>query len=145
MHLSGPAFVLERRINVPLHRLNAALNRDPRSTAMPWPDRPRALRLDEPFRAVRDSWYPRWRATAALLDEHGRAATTVELEVGAWSADASRLQLRPTSRHPERWSRRRLRRYFALAHLAADQTASALGELTRTAPPLTAHRELAHV
>ena len=40
-----------------------------------------------------------------------------------WSRDASCLTVRPVARHPERWRAWRLRRYFALAHDAADATA----------------------
>jgi hypothetical protein len=80
------------------------------------------LRFDEPFAAIRSTPSPAWQATARL---HGCGLrfvryARVELEVAAWSDDASELRLRPVSRRVTRWAPRRQRRYFALAHRAAD-------------------------
>jgi hypothetical protein len=44
----------------------------------------------------------------------------VIVDVAEWSDDACELRVRPVSRHVGRWSQRRQRRYFALAHAAAD-------------------------
>lgn len=58
--------------------------------------------------------------TATALLQVGRAVEAIELEVGPWSTTATELRLRPVARHPERWSGRRARRYFARAHDTAD-------------------------
>ena len=44
----------------------------------------------------------------------------MEIEIGPWSEVDIELLIRPRARHPERWSGRRLRRYFAQAHRSAD-------------------------
>lgn len=63
----------------------------------------------------------RWRGRGQL---HGRRrwtrSTTVDVELSAWSASTSHLRLRARGT-PTRWGRRRLARYFALAHLVADE------------------------
>jgi hypothetical protein len=123
MPLSWPSFVVSRRVNRPLPAVQSVLF-DPSSF------RPGdtygvgtegALTIDTPFRLIVAYPSPSWRATARLFARGSRAVARVELEVSAWSADASELTVRPVARHPERWSRRRLRRYFALAHDGADR------------------------
>jgi hypothetical protein len=94
-----------------------------------------AADLAEPFRPM-TPWSgrqssPSWCAQAMLLSTRGRVVATVDIEVSMWSHDTTGLQLRPVARRPERWSSRRIRRYFALAHLAADETARLLAQRTR--------------
>jgi hypothetical protein len=85
------------------------------------------LTVSAPLRRTGGS-HPTWHGRGRL---HGRGpriarSTPVELELRAWSATSVELRLRPTSRAPWRWGRRRARRYFDLAHLAADQLAAGL-------------------
>jgi hypothetical protein len=63
------------------------------------------------------------------VNRRGHLVARVEIEVGEWSEDATRLQVRPRARRLERWTGRRIKRYFALAHEAADLTARTLNEL----------------
>ncbi len=133
MLLSWPTFVVSRRINRPLPAVQSVLF-DPRSF------RPGdtygigtegALTIDTPFRLTASYPAPAWRATGRLFARGSRAVAGVELEVAAWSTETSELTMRPVARHPERWGRRRLRRYFALAHDSADRGLEILtGEVT---------------
>jgi hypothetical protein len=66
---------------------------------------------------------PTWCGTARLLTARSRLVATVEVEVSMWSDDATSVTIRPAAKHPERWRAWRLRRYFPLAHRAADATA----------------------
>lgn len=134
MHLAPPSFVLERRINQPLPLVNRAVSTGgPFAEASPvslgWDG---ALSFDTPLRRTLGSYDLAWRADARLLTRRGRLVARVVLTVDGWSGDATRLQLRPVAVRPERWSRRRLERYFRIAHLAADHAARELDEQTRT-------------
>jgi hypothetical protein len=130
MDLLRPAFVLERRINIPLSRIETALNDNtvPRTSARL--EFSAGLLLDAPFLPRTDAWPGSsgrsWSATGVLITDRCRSVARVEIEIGPWSQNATRLELRPVAQHPHRWSQRRLHRYFRLAHLAADQTASTL-------------------
>jgi hypothetical protein len=100
------------------------------------------LRFDEPFAAIRSTPSPAWRATARLRGCGLRFVryARVELEVAAWSDDASELRLRPVSRRVTRWGPRRQRRYFALAHRGADvvlELLTASGQMHTGAPTKT--------
>jgi hypothetical protein len=123
MMLSWPTFVVSRRINRPLPAVQSVLF-DPGSFRRGdtyGVGSEGALTIDAPFRLIASYPAPSWRATGRLFDRGPRAVARIELEVAAWSTDASELTIRPVARHPERWSRRRLRRYFALAHESADR------------------------
>jgi hypothetical protein len=130
MYLDPPTFVMERRINQPLPLVNLAVSTGgpfTRAAADPLgPDG--TFYVDRPFRRTLGSFDLAWRCDARLLTRRGRLVARVEITVDGWSTDATRLQLRPVARHPERWSPRRLRRYFQLAHLAADAAARQLDE-----------------
>lgn len=83
------------------------------------------LVLDGPFRTAR--WLlhltgvpPTLTAPATLRDRHGRRVCGVEVELSSWSHTASEVAVRPTARRPNSWTSRKLRRYFASAHAAAD-------------------------
>jgi hypothetical protein len=143
MNLAPTSFVLERRINQPLPVVNRAV-----STGGPFEAASQislgsdgTLSFDTPLRRTLGSYDLAWRADARLLTRRGRLVARVALIVDGWSADATRLQLRPASVRPERWSRRRLERYFRLAHLAADRAARELHEQSR-APQLQPVPEL---
>ena len=143
MHLAPPSFVLERRINQPLALVNRAVSTGgPFRTSSPISFRAAGtLVFDTPLRRTLGSHDPAWRADARLVARHGRPVARVAITVDTWSADATRLQLRPASLRPDRWSRRRLQRYFRLAHLAADHVARELDEQSR-APQLQPAPEL---
>ena len=146
MLLSWPSFVVSRRINRPLPAVQAVLF-DPttfRTGDTYGVGSDGALTIDTPFRLISSYPAPSWRATGRVFGQGSHAIARVELEVAAWSDSASELTVRPIARRPERWGRRRLRRYFALAHDSADRglqllstdegasAASAGGEVVRT-------------
>ncbi len=79
---------------------------------------------------------PAERTATARLSV-GRTIEVVELEIGPWSSTATELRLRPAARHPERWSGRRVRRWFEHAHAAAD----AVVRCVENAVPETAWRD----
>jgi hypothetical protein len=133
MLLAWPTFVVSRRINRPLPAVQAVLF-DPstfRTGDTYGVGSDGALTIDTPFHLISSYPAPSWRATARLFAQGSRAVARVELEVAAWSESTSELTVRPIARHPERWGRRRLRRYFALAHDGADR---GLEILTSDAP-----------
>ena len=135
MLLSWPHFVVSRRINRPFDAVRSTVI-DPASFRRGdsyGVGREGALTIDQPFHLVAS--YPRttWRAEGRLFGGSTRAVARVELEVAAWSGEATELTLRPIARHPERWGRRRLRRYFALAHESADHSLQLL-----SSPPASA-------
>ena len=130
MYLAPPAFVLERRINQPLALVNRAVSTggpfdSSAPVALGWDG---ALSFDTPLRRTLGSYDLAWRADGRLLTRHGRLVARVALTVDGWSSDATRVQLRPVALRPERWSGRRLERYFRIAHLAADHAARELHE-----------------
>jgi hypothetical protein len=138
MLLSWPNFVVSRRINRPLDAVQAAI-------AEPTTFRrgdsygvgtDGALTIDSPFRLHTSYPGPSWRATGRLFSRGSRAVARVELEVAAWSGDDTELTVRPMARHPERWGRRRLRRYFALAHESADRSLQVLRAPITSSPPI---------
>jgi hypothetical protein len=79
------------------------------------------------------AWRVEGRLLGAPLSPTGRrrCVARVDIEIDAWSRDATRVQLRPSARHPERWSARRLERYFTLAHEAVDEAARSLSRAAR--------------
>lgn len=120
----GDLVVVTRLITVDMDRLGFALagaTAPPMPPAIPLGDAG-ALVVTEPFRRV-DGTRAAWRASGRLYGRGPRLAryTRVELEVSAWSDKASELVLRPVNRSPHHWGLRGLRRYTALAHLAADE------------------------
>jgi hypothetical protein len=131
MLLTWPTFVVERRVNQPPQVVQAALRRTDALTVesrIPLGG-DGELCFETPWRPAL-SWHSlSWRANGRLVNGRGRVVARVEIEVGAWAEDATRLQVRPRARRLERWTGRRIQRYFALAHEAADRTARALNEL----------------
>ena len=125
MLLDWPTFVLQRRINQPLAEVQRVLC-DPASV-----ETGAELELGSQGRLVVDQRFARapfpadssFVAHATLETPRGQRVARVEVEVGAWSHDATVLMLRPVSPHPERWGGRRTNRYFALAHESADVVA----------------------
>ena len=75
----------------------------------------------------RDEWHPLGRPDlsaargfGALYGRSNWRISPIEFELSAWSADVTELVLRPAVRSPYRWGDRRLARWFAQAHDAAD-------------------------
>jgi len=147
IYLNPPAFVLERRINQPLLRVDAAVSTgEPfrRGAAIPL-ESEGILSIESPLRRTLGSYDLAWRADARLLTRRGWLLARVEVTVDAWSSDATRLQLRPVARHPERWNGWRLKRYFRLAHLAADVAARELNAHAQKPQPQPAPQLVAAI
>jgi hypothetical protein len=137
MLLSWPCFVVSRRINRPLDAVQTAIA-DPTSFRRGdsyGVGTEGAFTIDNPFELVASYPGPTWRAQGRLFARGSRAVARVEIEVAAWSGEATELTVRPVARHPERWGRRRLRRYFSLAHDSADRSLQMLSVPSRTMPP----------
>ena len=125
MSLDWPTFVLQRRINQPLADVQRTLC-DPASVGAG-----SELELGSHGRLIVDRRFSRapfpseesFVAQGTLHTSRGQRVARVEVEVGAWSSDATVLMLRPVSRHPQRWSGRRATRYFELAHEGVDAIA----------------------
>ena len=134
--LSWSTFVLQRRVNQPFGAVG-------RVVCDPWLlpggtqialDDDAVLRLEEPFAVA----FPvfgvagaSWATHATIRSSRGRVLERVELELNIWDEHATELLVRPSVRSPQHWRAHRLRRYFRLAHLAAD----ALTALLRTNTP----------
>ena len=117
--LAPLTFVLERRIDQPLPDVEAATRHIARDgVALDLGGG--ALVFNRAFRSEADPWYPSSHASGVLVTSRGRRVARVELSLAPWSDGVTRLELRPVARHPERWTARRLRRYFHLAHDGAD-------------------------
>ena len=122
MSLDWPTFVLQRRINQPLSEFQRTLFQ-PESVGTGG-----ELELGSHGRLIVDKRFSRapfpseesFVAEATLHTSRGQRVARVEVEVGAWSDDATVLTLRPVARNPQRWSGRRATRYFELAHEGAD-------------------------
>jgi GNAT superfamily N-acetyltransferase len=133
--LNGSTFVLERRVNRPTRAVAKRL-RDQSAIApvggftlgtegtllVDGTPRPSS----KPIVAGHQSW----QTTARLLTARGRHVARLEVEISTWTPGSMLLQLRPTERNPQRWSARRTRRYFALAHAGADRLERLLNEST---------------
>lgn len=123
--LESTTFVVQRRVNIPLMAVQRSLADRTRLVADYSLDlgvgvltNDEALHPIAPFSAHQSM--PTWTGCAQLLSMRGRQIATIELDVSMWSINATCVTLRPAARHPERWSARRLRSYFTLAHAAAD-------------------------
>lgn len=123
--LEAMTFVVQRRVNIPLTSVQRGLADRTRlvedrmldlGTGVVAIDE--ALRPVAPFSAQQP--VPTWSGRAQLLSPRGRRVATVEVDVSMWSSGSTCIALRPVARFPDRWSARRLRRYFALAHAAVD-------------------------
>jgi hypothetical protein len=82
-----------------------------------------SLRLDAPFvNEIRGS-VGGWRTRGRLVGRGLRLAhhARVEIVLAPWSDDVCELQLAPRSHRLHHWGERRRRRYWRLAHAAADE------------------------
>jgi hypothetical protein len=121
--LTWQTFVLQRRIGAPPEKVLRTIGNSAvfgAGTVLSSDD-DGVLRLDEPFRRADAYSEPVWRAHARLLGARRRVIARVEIEISPWSAIDTQLLIRPRARNPERWSGRRLRRYFFQAHRSADE------------------------
>ena len=93
-------------------RIDPPARSEPAGAADPWPAGAPPVGLAEP-----------WHAGGRLVGAGPRLArsTRIDIEVRAASCDSAEVRLLPRSRHIHRWAARRQRRYFQLAHAAADR------------------------
>jgi hypothetical protein len=126
MMLNWPTFVLQRRINLPLeaiervlcapHLVRGGAEIDLGTDGM-------RMRLESPFGVMFPPFgFDRasWCAPATVRTPRGHRIVQLEIEINAWDAGSTEVVVRPRARHPYRWSGRRLRTYFRVAHLTAD-------------------------
>ncbi|HEX4493923.1 MAG TPA: hypothetical protein VH914_22165 [Acidimicrobiia bacterium] len=132
MNYDAYSFVLQRRVNLPLTAVQRGLaDRAPlvASRRLDLGDTGSVV-LREPLQPVppfsRYQAQPTWCGRATALSPRGSTVANVDIEVSMWSPEATCVTVRPVARHPERWSRRRVRRYFALAHETADTVGAVL-------------------
>jgi hypothetical protein len=122
--LDWPTFVLQRRINLPLAAIERVLCaphliRGGAEFALGADN----MQLDSAFGVM----FPpfgfdgaSWCAPATVRTGRGRRTVHLEIEINAWDGASTEVLVRPRARHPYRWSGRRLREYFRVAHLTAD-------------------------
>jgi hypothetical protein len=111
----------------------------PPGTALPL-DRLGGLVIEEPLLRAHCSGVPGWRASGRLVRKvpsgraglrrlrsirpwSGRTFGRVDIEILPWSSTTTGVRLARRSPLPSYWSARRVRRYWALAHAAADRLA----------------------
>jgi hypothetical protein len=120
-------YVLERRINLPVRTVHGVLLRDATLVAGTRiaAGTDAELLVDGNLRAVpiATATSRSWVTTGRLVTRRRRRLAVIEVEVSTWGSGSTFLQLRPTARHPERWSARRSRGYFDAVHEAADEIA----------------------
>jgi hypothetical protein len=130
--VSRPMFVLQRRINQPLEAVERVLC-DPeatRSTSTLLLGDGLDLALERPFGVTFPPFgvdNASWSAPARVSTRRGRTVERFDIEINAWDARSTELLVRPHARHPQRWSGRRMRRYFDVAHATADALACRIG------------------
>jgi hypothetical protein len=123
--LTWSTFVLQRRVNQPFGAVGRIVC-DPwllaRGTRIDLTGEA-VLRLEEPFGVT----FPMfgldgasWRAPATICTRDGRQRENVEIELNPWDEQATELVVRPRARSPYNWRAHHVRRYFRLAHEAAD-------------------------
>jgi hypothetical protein len=141
MFIDAPSFVIQRRIQYPLPDVHRGLaDRTPLYTTEQLELALGGfLHIDGAFRPMAPysarQPMPTWCARATLSNDRRRVVAVVELEISMWSYDSSELQLRPAARNPDRWSARRARSYFGLAHPATDEIARRVAQRAVNPPP----------
>jgi acetyltransferase len=123
--LGGTNFVIERRVNRPAHEVAITLrNRDTVAPSTGFDLGDGTLVVEETPRLATHPVFPgqpSWRTTARLVNENRRTVAHLDVEIGEWAPGSVVIQLRPVDRNPKRWTARRTRRYFSLAHAGADR------------------------
>lgn len=86
------------------------------------------LRLDAPFELDVRGPSDGWRTRGRLIGRGPRLVpySRVDVLIAPWSEHSCELRVEPRSRHLHRWGAQRLRRYYRLAHAAADHLVSVL-------------------
>ncbi len=127
--------VVTRRVNVSTSAVRAVLAHPDVLGRAPLGD-VGWLVIDAPLVRL-DTGIETWHGRGRLYGRGPRLAryARVEIVLTAWSDEASELTLRPVCPYPLRWGARRLRRYFALAHLAGDHLARVLADAARATHP----------
>ena len=87
-----------------------------------------AFRLDRPFTRSSQFAHPTWIGHGRVVPDRGfpRRATRIELTITAWSDDVAEVTVRRSGRRLLAWGRTKEHRYFARAHLAAEQVSDAI-------------------
>jgi MFS family permease len=87
-----------------------------------------ALRLDGRIDPSSGGTRDQWSACGRVVGRGPRLVrfSRIDVVITPWSSDACELRVVPRSRFVHRWGERRLRRYWRLAHAAADALLSAL-------------------
>ena len=139
MQLNQPMFVLQRRISAPLDAVERvlcdttllgagathALGNDAR------------LELEQPFGVAFPPFgveFASWSAPARVYTSRAARPIKFDLEINAWDNATTELLVRPRARSPYRWSGRRMRRYFAVAHATADELTGLLRSRATAVP-----------
>ena len=134
MMLNWPTFVLQRRINLPLDRIERVLcapHLVRGGTELDLDADGMHARIESPFGVMFPPFgveRASWCAPATVRTARGRAIMALEIEINPWDARSTEVVVRPHARHPYRWSGRRLRAYFRVAHLTADALTCLLRE-----------------
>jgi len=143
MQFNQPMFVLQRRINQPLGAVERVLC-DPsllRAAPTVTLDDGLTWQLERPFAVTFPPFgldHAAWCAPATVSSRRGRTLERFDIEITAWDAASTELLVRPRARHPYRWTGRRMRRYFRVAHATADALTCRLG--ARTGAPVAPAR-----
>ena len=141
MQFNQPMFVLQRRVNEPLDAVERVLC-DPtllRAGSTHALGGGLWLRLERPFGVAFPPFgvdFASWSAPAVVYAGRSRRTVKFDIEVNAWDSRSTELLVRPRTRSPYRWSGRRMRRYFEVAHTTADGVMQLLRThaATHTAP-----------
>jgi hypothetical protein len=125
MQLNQPMFVLQRRITAPLGAVEHVLCDASLfgAGAMHELGNGALLEIERPFGVVFPPFgveFTSWSAPARVRTRRAARAIKFELEINPWDGATTELLVRPRARSPYRWSGRRMRRYFGVAHATAD-------------------------
>jgi len=140
MQFNQPMFVLQRRISAPLGAvervlcdaslLGAGAVHELGNGAM--------LEIERPFGVVFPPFgveFASWSAPARVHTSRAARAIKFELEINAWDGATTELLVRPRANSPYRWTGRRMRRYFTVAHATADGVTCLLRSRATLAAP----------
>ena len=109
-----------RRVRVPPSAAGAAISELPSRHDL-------HVALDNEFTPAPTALVPTWHTRGRLPFRRPLARfARVSIEVAQWSDKVVELRLSPVSHHLGRWGERRQRRYFDVAHRAADDLVSAI-------------------
>ena len=109
-----------RRVPVPLSAADAAIAELPTRHDL-------HVTLDDQFAPTPTALVPTWQTRGRLSFRRPLARfARVSIEVAQWSDKVVELRLSPVTHHLGRWGERRKRRYFEVAHRAADDIVSAI-------------------